>query len=199
MKALLTSAFLTAALALLAPGAAAAQNVNAPLQLRASVTDSDGSITLGDLFSNAGAASGVVVGYRQGASAVLDAGRVQSLAGQAGVYWDNPRGLRRIIVASGPDGAPLASVQPASADTSAPETGALVVRRSESVSVTWSANGLSLTMSGTAQKDAAIGDVITVQNPVSKKLVDALVTGPGQAVSGPAADRIRSQMLLSSR
>jgi len=79
-------------------------------------------------------------------------------------------------------------------------TSPTVVHRSETVAVTWSQNGMSLTMDGLAQKDAAAGDLIQVQNPSSKKLIDVVITGPGQAVAGDAANQLRNrQILLSSR
>ena len=263
------------ALLLTAAHIAHAQDVASPLVLKTSVTDADGRITLGDLFDNAGAFSAVVIATRTGSNAILDAAAVQSAAGRAGAYWDNPRGLRRIMVSAGPDGSPSEAALAVAATTTAPATthvatqtatqvsgqnrdvlvfthpmntgdvvqaedlqfaevaaasgstitdaqGAIgkivryplrsgvairlsdltspiVVKRSEQVQVTWSSNGMSLSMTGTAQKDAAAGDLIQVQNPVSKKLVDAVVTGPGQALAGPAADRLRSNMLLSSR
>ena len=260
MKALL------AAIALIGFAAAAhAQDVASPLVLKANATDADGRVTLGDLFDNAGAYASVVVATRTGANVILDAAAVQSAAGRAGAYWDNPRGLRRIMVSAGQDGAPsdatampvataaavnpaqaqnrdvlvfthpmntgdivqaedlqFAEVAAASGSTLTDAQGAIgkivryplrsgvairlndltsptVVRRSEQVQVTWSSNGMSLSMTGLAQKDAAAGDLIQVQNPVSKKMVDAVVTGPGQALAGPAADRLRSNMLLSSR
>src|SRR3569623_146043 len=94
---------LIAALALFAAPAAFAQS---SVTLKSTVTDGDGKITLGDLFDGAGAASGVQVGTRSGATAVLDAGIVQTLAARAGVVWANPSGLRRIIVSQGVDGDP---------------------------------------------------------------------------------------------
>jgi|SRR6185312_8559418 len=75
--------------------------------------------------------------------------------------------------------------------------GPVVVHRLEMVDVTWSGGGISLTMSGVAQKDAAAGDTVSVQNPTSKKIIDAVITGPGHGVAGPAADSYRLQ--LSSR
>jgi len=205
------SALLAAAL-LLIPAAASAQGAAV---LRAVTTDADGRVTLGDLFVNAGAAAHVQVGTRSGPSAVLDAAIVQALAARAGLYWDNPRGLRRIIVTQGPDGdasAPQsANVAPAGAPGAssgassggwpayaAAASGPVVVRRADMVSVTWRANGLSLTLNGQAQKDAAVGEQIEIMNPSSKQMIAAVITGPGTAVAGPAADRYRSQ-LLSSR
>ncbi|ESQ80142.1 flagellar basal body P-ring formation chaperone FlgA [Asticcacaulis sp. YBE204] len=75
----------------------------------------------------------------------------------------------------------------------------VVIKRAELVKVTWSMNGISLSMTGQAQKDAAIGDVVMVQNPQSKKLIEAVVTGPGTAVTGDAALALRSDKLYSSR
>lgn len=250
---------LTALLLILAP-LAHAQTAASPLVLKADITDGDGRITIGDLFDNAGAYADVQLGTRSGATAVLDAAAVQAIAGRAGAYWDNPKGLHRIIVSQGADGMPSDSaVVPVSAaapagnqqalvfthpmntgDVVQPEdlqfaavaalsagmpsdaqavigkvvrypirqgaavrlsdvSSPVVVHRSEQVQVTWAANGMSLSMTGVAQKDAASGDVIQVQNPVSKKLIDAVVTGPGQALAGPAADALRSRTLLSSR
>jgi len=198
-------------LMLIAPAMASipanAQTAPNPLVLKANVTDGDGRITLGDVFDNAGPAAGVLLGYRQGATAVLDAAMIQSIAARNGVYWDNARGLRRIIVAAGPETASGQASQPAT--FSGPQSpavwgqssvsGPVAVKRSEMVAVTWTQNGLSLTLSGPAQKDGAVGDVIQIQNPTSKKMIDAVVTGPGRAVSGQAATQLRNQTYLSSR
>lgn len=196
-----------AAILLLSPAFAQAQTAPNPLSLKANVTDGDGRITLGDVFDNAGQASDVLLGYRQGATAVLDAAIVQSIAARNGVYWDNARGLRRIIVAAGPETnsaniPQLATITGPQSNTNwgrSAVSGPIAVKRSEMVAVTWTQNGLSLTLSGPAQKDGAVGDVIQVQNPSSKKMIDAVVTGPGRAVSGQAAAQIRNQTYLSSR
>ncbi len=196
---------------LVVPALANAQTSPNPLVLKSSVTDGDGRITLGDVFDNAGQASDVLLGYRQGPTAVLDAAIVQSIAARNGVFWDNARGLRRIIVAAGPEtgSGNVSGNAPQLATIAGPQSpanwgqpvlsGPVAVKRSEMVSVTWTQNGLSLTLSGPAQKDGAIGDVIQVQNPSSKKMIDAVITGPGRAVSGQAAAQIRNQTFLSSR
>lgn len=249
-----------ALLALLLPSLALADGV---LVLKAAPTDGDGRVTVGDVFDGATPAqSQVVLGYRNAATTVLDAATVQGVAARNGMTWDNPRGIRRIIVAAGVDGsAPTAeAVQPVSAAAPAGKavdalvyshamnagdvvqaddltfakvpaisgdvpgdarsiigkvvrfpiregavvhrselTSPTVVKRAESVKVTWATNGLALSMTGMATKDAAIGDVIQIQNPTSKKMIDAIVTAPGEALAGPAADQLRSRMLISSR
>lgn len=81
------------------------------------VTDAVGPVTLGDLFDGAGSASGIVVGpeVRDGATVVLDAGQVQRVAMQHGLTWNNENGIRRIIVHSGANSAPVATPASASA------------------------------------------------------------------------------------
>ncbi len=236
------------------------------LTLKSNPSDGDGRVTVGDVFDGAELSqAGIVLGYRNADSAVLDAATVQMVAARNGLSWDNPRGLRRIIVTSGSDGSAPADSAPqvaASAQITAVagkavealvfshsmnagqivqaddmtfakvpatagdmpsdassvigkmvrypvregaviRTSALsqptVIHRAEPVRVTWSSGALSLSISGTAQKDAAIGDAIQIENPASKKMIDAVVTGPGEALAGPAADRLRSTMFLSAR
>lgn len=226
------------------------------LVLKPQITDADGRVTIGDVFDNAGNAAHVVLGSRVGPTAVLDAGRVQAMARQAGAYWDNPQGLRRIVVSAGSEGASATSHKAQAGRTremlvfsrsmganeivgpsdvsyqpvqSHMATGAgleaadvigksvrypiregavvrgsdlsnpVVIKRSEQVRVTWTAGALNLSMSGVAQKDAAVGDVLMVQNPQSKKMVEVVVTGPGSAVIGQTATQLRNQSLYSAR
>lgn len=95
--------------------AASAAQAGQPVTLRQDLSAS-GAITLGDLFDGAGAVSKTVVGNGAptGLSAVLDAGEVQRIAHVHGLDWDNPRGVRRLIVLS------VATAAPAT-DTSAPQ------------------------------------------------------------------------------
>ena len=253
------------ALCLLTPSIALADGV---LTLKSQPTDGDGRITVGDVFDGAAPGQdGIVLGYRNAASAVLDAATVQMITARNGLSWDNPRGVRSIIVNAGGDGSPpvastapvaqvaqtaaVAAVAPArgidvlvfshamnTGDVVQPEdmtfakmpsaggdvpsdastiigkivrypvregavihtsalTSQTVVHRAEAVKVTWSQGSLSLSITGIAQKDAATGDLIQVQNPSSKKMIDAVITGPGEAVAGPAADQYRSRTLAS--
>jgi len=43
---------------------------------------------------------------------------------------------------------------------------------------------------------AGVGDALAVQNTLSKKIIAAIVTGPGQAVVGPAADQLKAARSL---
>jgi len=88
--------------------AASAAMAGQPVTLRQDLSAA-GAITLGDLFDGAGAAGKTIVGNGApvGLSAVLDAGEVQRVAHIHGLDWDNPRGVRRIIVLSAATAAPV--------------------------------------------------------------------------------------------
>lgn len=75
-----------------------------PVNLVAGPVDDDGVVTLGELFDDAGLASGVRVATRTAATVVLDAAQVQTIARRNGLEWANPTGIRRIIVRSGGSG-----------------------------------------------------------------------------------------------
>ena len=75
-----------------------------PVNLVEGPVDDDGVVTLGELFDNAGQASGVRVATRTAATVVLDAAQVQTIARRNGLEWANPTGIRRIIVRSGGTG-----------------------------------------------------------------------------------------------
>jgi flagella basal body P-ring formation protein FlgA len=208
--------------------------------LKAETVDSDGQVTLGDLFDGAGSAAGVPVATRAGGTVVLDAGAVQTAARRAGLDWTNAEGYRRIIVRSGATAAagpqakgaevltyarninPGEIIQPsdlvwakvavASADGLAdPDmaiglaarrplraglaaqtrdlTAPLVIKAGDSVTVTYQAGGVSLSLQGKAEGAATAGESVSVLNLVSKKSIQAVALAPGRAVVGPEADR----------
>ena len=68
---------------------------------------------------------------------------------------------------------------------------AQVIKAGDIVTVSYDADGVSLSMQGKAMGAAGVGDTLAVQNTVSKKVVAAVVTGPGQAVVGPQADELK--------
>ena len=53
-------------------------------------------------------------------------------------------------------------------------------------------SGISLAMQAKAMAAAGEGETLKVQNVQSKKVLQAVVTGPGQAVVGPAADQLKA-------
>jgi len=230
---------------LLALGAAFAASpaLAGPVSLKADVADSDGRVTLGDLFDGAGGAAGMLVATRAGPTVVLDAGAVQMMARRAGLDWSNPNGLRRIVVRGGAAASAPAGrgnvevltwarslnageiVQPedmvwgkaAGAPSDAPRdadaiigmaarrplregasvslrdvSAQQVIKAGEMVQITWSSGGITLSLQGKAMSAAAVGQTINVQNTVSKKLIEAVATAHGQAVTCPEALRLKA-------
>lgn len=194
---------LIAAAVLLLAGPALAD----PVSLKANPVDADGQITLGDLFDGAGAASGVVVGVRSGPSAVFEAGQLQAMARQSGLDWANPTGLRRVVVrhaAVAPTAAMVATAETA-ARAPAPARAAPVraayadriISRNDIVEVIYEAPGVRLTITGRAEGNAAEGQRLAIRNLQSGRIFDAVATGPGQAITGPAAQTARTQQFAA--
>ena len=195
--------------ALMVAGAAVA----GPVTLKANPVDSDGRVTLGDLFDGAGAASDVLVGTRVGPSIVFEAGQLQSLARQSGLAWANPAGLRRVVVrnaAAAPTSAPPALRSPATAASAAPAVTAglqpgrailadRVITRNDMVEVAYVVGGVRVTVTGRAEGNAAAGQPLVVRNLQSGRNIDAVATGPGQALAGPAAQQARATHQLAAR
>lgn len=176
-----------------------------PVVLKAQPVDSDGRVTLGDLFDGAGAAADVQVAVRSGPSVVLEAGQLQMLARQSGLEWSNPQGLRRVVVrnaalspgAAQPQaGAPAAAAAPAPVAVARPAANAdRVIARNDIVTVAYQVGGVTLTVMGRAQRNAAVGEPVVVLNTTSGRLIDAVAIGPGQAMAGPAAQAARNAAL----
>lgn len=83
-------------------------------------------------------------------------------------------------------------------DVSAP----IVVKMGDSVIVTYSADGVTLTLQAKAMGAAAAGETFNVLNTASKKLIEAVATGPDTAVVGPEAQRLKAAhdpALIASR
>lgn len=208
-------------------------------------------MTLGDLFEGAGSASAVLVapGPEGGGSVVLDAGRVQAAARQAGLTWANSAGVRRLVVRGGAPVEPTAAAKPGApatetlvytrslaagevltaadvaygpvqahqrpSDAPADPDAAIgkaarkplraglavsardlasprVIARDELVQVTYNLGGVTLTLQGRALAAASVGEPVPVKNPQSGKTIQAVATGPGAAIVGPGAERLRS-------
>jgi flagella basal body P-ring formation protein FlgA len=105
--------------------------------------------------------------------------------------------------AAAPDGAPSdadavigqAAKRPlrAGAVVQAHDVGAAqVIKAGDTVTVTYEDEGISLSLQGRAMGAAGVGEALAVQNTVSKKVVQTMVTGAGQAVVGPEADQLKS-------
>lgn len=80
-------------------------------------------------------------------------------------------------------------------DLSAPQ----VIAAGDIVTVTYEDGGISLALQAKAMGAAAAGEAVTVQNTLSKKTLQAVATGPGQAAVGPAAQALRAQAQYALR
>ena len=66
-----------------------------------------------------------------------------------------------------------------------------VVKANDLVTLVFENGGVSLSLQAKAMSAGAVGETISVQNVTSKKVVQAVVTGPGQAAVGPAAEQLK--------
>ena len=70
---------------------------------------------------------------------------------------------------------------------------AQVIKTGDLVTVTYDDGGISLSLQGKAMAAAATGDVFAVQNTLSKKIIQAVATGPGAAAVGPQAQGLQAR------
>ena len=73
-------------------------------------------------------------------------------------------------------------------DVSAPQ----VIKAGEVITVIYQAEGISLSLQGKALGNAGVGEMLNVENTASKKTIQAVVTGPGEAIVGPAAEELKA-------
>jgi len=72
-------------------------------------------------------------------------------------------------------------------------TAPIVIKAGDTVLVTYADDGVTLTLQAKAMANAAVGDTLNVLNTASKKLIEAVASGPDQALVGPAALRLRAE------
>ena len=76
-------------------------------------------------------------------------------------------------------------------DVSAPQ----VIKKDDVVAVAYEAGGVKLVLQAKAVTAAAAGETVDVINPASRKVIQAVATGPGEAVVGPQADRLKAALM----
>jgi flagella basal body P-ring formation protein FlgA len=69
---------------------------------------------------------------------------------------------------------------------------AVVIKAGDLVTVTYEADGIALTLQGKAMGAGGVGETLPVLNTLSKKVVQTVAVGPGQAVVGPQADQFKA-------
>jgi len=87
---------------------------------------------------------------------------------------------------------PPESARPASPAAAAAER---VIARNDMVTVAYQVGGVTLSVMGRAQRNAAVGEPVVVLNTASGRMIDAVAIGPGQAMAGPAAQAARNAAL----
>jgi flagella basal body P-ring formation protein FlgA len=73
-------------------------------------------------------------------------------------------------------------------DISAP----VVIKSGDVISVVYEDGGIRLTLQAKAMANASVGDSLNVQNTASKKVIEAVATGPDEAAVGPEAARLKA-------
>lgn len=74
-----------------------------------------------------------------------------------------------------------------------------VIKKDDMVQVAYSAGGIRLVLQGKAMGDAALGGVVDVMNPSSKKVIQAVASGSDEAVVGPEAERVKAVVAANPR
>ena len=69
---------------------------------------------------------------------------------------------------------------------------AQVIKKDDAVQVAYEADGVKLVLQAKAVTGAAMGQSVSVLNLSSKKVIEAVASGPGQALVGPEADRLKA-------
>ena len=67
----------------------------------------------------------------------------------------------------------------------------VVIKAGEMITVSFQADGISLSLQGKALAAGGLGETLNVENTSSKKTIQAVITGPGMAVVGPQAEDIK--------
>lgn len=62
-----------------------------------------------------------------------------------------------------------------------------VIARNDMVEVAFVAGGVSLSVTGRATRDAAVGEPVPILNTTSGRTIDAIAAGPGRAMAGSGA------------
>ena len=103
-----------------------------------------------------------------------------------GTPLDAPRDSRRVIGQA--VRRPIrAGAAVSLADLASPK----LIHKDDVVQVAYAAGGIKLVLQGKAMASAALGETVDIQNPSSKKIIQAVAVGPDEAVVGPEAERAK--------
>jgi flagella basal body P-ring formation protein FlgA len=68
----------------------------------------------------------------------------------------------------------------------------VVIRAGDTISVIFADGGITLTLQAKAMASASVGDSLNVMNPASHKVLEAVASGPDEALVGPAAAQLKA-------
>lgn len=74
---------------------------------------------------------------------------------------------------------------------------AQVIKKDDMVTVAFNMGGVALTLQAKAMGPATVGESFSLTNPQSKKVIQAVASGPGRALVGPAAEALRAEATLN--
>ena len=69
-----------------------------------------------------------------------------------------------------------------------------VIRRNQAVTLVYQVPGITLTVRGKATEGGAVGDIISVLNERSKRVLEGVVTGPGRVVIGATSAQLAANI-----
>jgi len=150
--------------------------------LRPRVEATGPAVTMGDVFVGAPAniaGRAIAPSPPPGQLTNISIAVISAAASAAGLEFTPPAGVTHVQVIR--PGGMRATLPPAGGRTVVDAA----VRRGETVTLTYSVPGISLTMRARALEDGAVGESIRFLNPASNRQIDAVVTAPGQATAAP--------------
>lgn len=168
---------------LAAAGVASAETVT----LRTRIEASGPAVTMGDVFDGAPAdvaARAIAPSPPPGQLGSLSMPVLAAAASAAGLDFTPPPGVNTVQVIR-PGGMRATLAPPSNASSGGRTVADAAIRRGESVTLVYSAPGMSLTMRTRALEDAAIGQPVRLLNTSSNRTIDAVATGPGAAEANP--------------
>ena len=171
---------LVALLAFTAPAFA-----DSAVTLKPRIEASGDAITLGDVFVGAGDVGSrpIAPAPAPGQVTTLTVSFLATAAQSAGLSWTPPQGVSEVRVTHPAGARAFIPAAANSANSTSAGVGStdVVVRRNETVTLTYSAPGVTLSARGKALSDGAVGQTIRFTNLSSSRTVEGAVTGPGAA------------------
>jgi len=154
-----------------------------PVTLRTRVEANGPAVTMGDVFIGAPAdvaRRAIAPSPPPGQMSTISMAVISASASAAGLEFTPPAGVNAVQI-----------IRPGGMRATLPASGGgrtvadAAVRRGETVTLTYSAPGMALTMRARALEDGAVGDSINFMNTSSNRQIAAVVTGSGQAAATP--------------